>query len=598
MNEKKKQTLRACGGIKQDFCFLDVDEDEEDAQAAQPSSKESKKRSLTSTEEIGSGSVKGPMDLFITKKKTKGGKLRQTRKNDACDKELRDRTVQKIAHFMYQAAISFNAAHLDSFKEMIEAIGQYRPNLKPPSYHELRVPLLQKEIIYTNELLKENRDECEKYGCSIMSDGWTDRKQRTLINFLVNSPKGTMFLESVDASAHVKIGTLLYELLDRFVERVGEKNVVQVISDNGSNYVLAGKLLQAKRPNLFWTPCAAHCIDLMLEDIGKIEVVRKTISRAIALVGFIYNHGSVLHMMRECTENKELARHGVTRFATTFLTLQSLHKRQKVLKRMFLSAQWIESKGAKDAKGKRANDIVFMPSFWNNVTYTLKVMCPLVMVLRIADNETRPTMGYIYEAMDRAKETILKSFDNNREKYTEVTNGLFACIQKLIPSPELRDKIIIEELPVYKKSESLFGNEFAIRASNNKDQPMTPANWWKMFGNGTPNLKEFAIKVLSLTCSASGCERNWSIFEHIHSKKRNRLDHKKLQDLVYVKYNQTLKSRAVKKDKGDPIVLRNIDGCSNEWLIGMMEAGEEPIFDDDDATLTWNVVGRRSDKTY
>lgn len=41
------------------------------------------------------------------------------------------------------------------------------------------------------------------------------------------------------------------------------------------------------------------------------------------------------------------------------------------------------------------------------------------------------------------------------------------------------------------------------------------ADWWKMFGNGTPNLKEFAIKVLSLTCSASGCERNWSIFEHV-----------------------------------------------------------------------------------
>ncbi|XP_073022703.1 uncharacterized protein [Primulina eburnea] len=145
-----------------------------------------------------------------------------------------------------------------------------------------------------------------------MSDGWTDRKHRTLINFLVNSPKGTMFLEYVDASAHVKTGTLLYELLDRFVERVGEQNVVQVITDNGNNYVLAGKLLQEKRPNLFWTPCAAYCIDLMLEDIGKIEVVRKTISRAIALVGYVYNHGGVLHMMTEFTGKKELARHGVT----------------------------------------------------------------------------------------------------------------------------------------------------------------------------------------------------------------------------------------------------------------------------------------------
>ncbi|XP_073051617.1 uncharacterized protein [Primulina eburnea] len=80
-----------------------------------------------------------------------------------------------------------------------------------------------------------------------------------------------------------------------------------------------------------------------------------------------------------------------------------------------------------------------------------------------------------------------------------------------------------------------------------------------------------------------------SFVSHIRSKKRNRLDHKKLRDLVYLKYNQTLKARAAKKDKRDPIVLRNIDDCNNKWLIGMMEAGEEPVFDDDD-TLTWNVV--------
>ncbi|KAH1221935.1 hypothetical protein GmHk_12G035237 [Glycine max] len=36
----------------------------------------------------------------------------------------------------------------------------------------------------------------------------------------------------------------------------------------------------------------------------------------------------------------------------------------------------------------------------------------------------------------------------------------------------------------------------------------------------------------SQTCSASGYERNWSIFEHIHSKRRNRLEHQKLDDLV------------------------------------------------------------------
>ena len=33
------------------------------------------------------------------------------------------------------------------------------------------------------------------------------------------------------------------------------------------------------------------------------------------------------------------------------------------------------------------------------------------------------------------------------------------------------------------------------------------------FEGSTPELQKFAIRVLSLTCSALGCERNWSTFE-------------------------------------------------------------------------------------
>lgn len=56
-------------------------------------------------------------------------------------------------------------------------------------------------------------------------------------------------------------------------------------------------------------------------------------------------------------------------------------------------------------------------------------------------------------------------------------------------------------------------------------------------------LQMLAIRVLSQTCSSSGCVKNWSIFEHIHSKKRNRLEHYKLNDIVYVHYNLQLEQR-------------------------------------------------------
>jgi hypothetical protein len=94
------------------------------------------------------------------------------------------------------------------------------------------------------------------------------------------------------------------------------------------------------------------------------------------------------------------------------------------------------------------------------------------------------------------------------------------------------------------------------------------ANWWESFGSHCPQLQKFAIRVLSQTCSASGCERNWSVFERIHTKKRNRLEQKQLNDLVFVQYNLRLRRNQLlnKRPDSDPIVLDDVDPTS-DWVV-------------------------------
>ncbi|XP_027357050.1 uncharacterized protein LOC113866362 [Abrus precatorius] len=488
--EKKNQNnfempnVRSFEGIS-----YDVSEDEEDTQ----------------TRSVAIGNQKGPMDLFCRKpesaiEKRKKEKLRQTNIRERCDKEAKARVHQYIARFWYQAGLSFNLIKMKSFQEMLTVVGAFGPNLPAPSYHDIRVPLLKKELEYTDSLMKDHKEQWSKHGCSIMSDAWTDRKQRCLINFLVNSPTGTMFVRSNDGSNFVKTGEKLFEMLDALVEEIGEDKVVQVITDNGSNYVLAGKMLEAKRPHLYWTPCAAHCIDLMLEDIGKLPLIKKTIQRGISVVGFIYSHSSTLSLLRNFTNKRELVRHAVTRFATSFLSLERLHQEKENLRKMFTSEEWCKNKISKEAKGKQATKILLNPVFWNNVVYTLKIMAPLVRVLCLVDGERRPAMGYIYEAMEKSKEAIMKSFKNNESKYKdvlaiidnrwtcqlhcplhaaghilnpefyydnpqiefdlEVTDGLYDCIKRLVPSRDVQQSILLE-LPIYKSGGGLFGSDFA-----------------------------------------------------------------------------------------------------------------------------------------
>lgn len=60
-----------------------------------------------------------------------------------------------------------------------------------------------------------------------------------------------MCLKSVDASNQVKDAQLLFCLLDEVVMEVGVVNVVQVITDNASNYVPRGKMLEEKHPTIW-----------------------------------------------------------------------------------------------------------------------------------------------------------------------------------------------------------------------------------------------------------------------------------------------------------------------------------------------------------
>lgn len=60
-------------------------------------------------------------------------------------------------------------------------------------------------------------------------------------------------------------------------------------------------MLKEERPNIFWTGCAAHTIDLMLEGISKLPKFAKIIDQAKALTIFIYAHHKTLAMMRSHT---------------------------------------------------------------------------------------------------------------------------------------------------------------------------------------------------------------------------------------------------------------------------------------------------------
>ena len=106
-------------------------------------------------------------------------------------------------------------------------------------------------------------------------DGWIDTSKRALVNTLVSCCYGTMYHKTIVCSGvSTRVdGPWFAEILSIVLKDANAENVVQLVTDNASDCVSIGHILEAQFPSLVWTPCASHCQDLLLEDIGKLSWV-------------------------------------------------------------------------------------------------------------------------------------------------------------------------------------------------------------------------------------------------------------------------------------------------------------------------------------
>ncbi|XP_024156145.1 uncharacterized protein LOC112164141 [Rosa chinensis] len=170
-----------------------------------------------------------------------------------------------------------------------------------------------------------------------------------------------------------------------------------------------------------------------------------------------------------------------------------------------------------------------------------------------------------------------------------VMDEFFTCAETFFPDDIQTQSLVTNvELHKYLKKVDGFGRGLAKAGCTQNDDNYNPVLWWNIYGNLVPKLQSMAKRILSLTRSSSGCERNWSAFEGIHTKKRNRLDTTRLNNLVYVQFNAKIinKKRRIKEKNVD--VLRVCEATMAQgWIV---DGGDEDV----DSDLTSEVVGEGS----
>ncbi|XP_042515845.1 uncharacterized protein LOC122090074 [Macadamia integrifolia] len=512
---------------------------------------------------------------------------------------------RSIGRFFYETGLDFNAAKLPSFRRMInDILGSAVIAYNMPSSQDLKGWILWEEVKEIHQYVKEVRRSWGSTGCSILLDGWTDEKGRNLVNFIVDCPRGPIFLRSANVSGSVGDVNALQSIIDNIIEEVGLENVVQIVTYTTSGYMEdLGKLLMEKYRTIFWTVCASHCIDLMIEKIGRMIPIKEVLCKAKFITKFVYSHATILMLLRDHTYGQDLVKTSRIKSAMPFLTLESIVSQKENLKNMFTSAAWKTSIWASKSEGKRVAKLVEDPSFWSDARMALKAAVPLLRAVSLIDGrDHKPQVGYIYETMDQAKETIKEEFKGKKTMYkpfwelidgvwdnhlhsplhsagyflnpslfyssdffadAEVASGLLCCIVRLVEDRNIQDLISLQ-LDEYRHARGPFGQGSAI----DQRTKISPALWWSSFGGNCPELQRFAIRILSQTCTAAlRYELKRDLPEKLHTNGRNCIEQRRLDDLIFVHYNLRLWN-FMSDTNGDNsnIVVDEVDPM-NDWVV-------------------------------
>jgi hypothetical protein len=74
-------------------------------------------------------------------------------------------------------------------------------------------------------------------------------------------------------------------------------------------------------------------------------------------------------------------------------------------------------------------------------------------------------------------------------------------------------------------------------------------DWWAFEGACGKLIASIVRRILGQTVSSSSCEQNWNNYSFVHNKSRNRLQPKRVEDLVYVYTNSRLLAEGKEKDE-------------------------------------------------
>ncbi|KAL7246364.1 hypothetical protein ACSBR2_001471 [Camellia fascicularis] len=478
----------------------------------------------------------------------------------------RDIADKDCARMFYASGLPFNLARSPYFRKYSQSLANSSlMGYTPPSYDRLCSTVLSQEKAHVNRLQQPIRDSWNKKGVSLLSDRWSDRQRRPLINVMASSTGGAMFVKATDSSGIVKDGEYVASLFIKAIKEVEEANVVQIVIDNASNYKAARLSIENKYSHIFWTPCVVHSLNLALRSIctppdksaqyDQCKWISDLVSQVQNIHNFILNHSMALSIFNE--------------YST--LRLLSVAETRE------------DGNSVAEIKAREVKQCIVDDSWWDSIDYLISFTKPIINMLRQADTDS-PVLHLVYDIWNKSNTPLHCMAHSLVPKYCchawlqDGSNGVPRM------SPHEDHEVSMNRSKCLKR---LFPNQTDLRKVYAE---------YRAFSSGSdyfnqPHVIDARMFEEPLSCQHLPlvAREIWSTYSLIQSVKRNRLATSRAEDLVFVHCNLRLLSRKSKKYKEGP--TKYWDTCGDLFDIeghDIMEPAQISLDDPKMQTMTFD----------
>ena len=102
-------------------------------------------------------------------------------------------------------------------------------------------------------------------GAMIISDGWTSIQARAIVNALLATPAGAVFIAALDTSGSTKDARFIADFIINIIEARGPANIVAVCMDGACT--ASFPLITATHGHVFCFICPAHSLDNFFKNV-------------------------------------------------------------------------------------------------------------------------------------------------------------------------------------------------------------------------------------------------------------------------------------------------------------------------------------------